>query len=79
MHQRIPTSESQTGSSGGYWHDRLGEYWESLDEWKALVAERGIERDLYKLGLCPTPSASPIPRPAKPEGPENIPGQSSAS
>jgi hypothetical protein len=48
------------------------EYWKALDEWKNLVTEREIERDLYKIGQAPTPPTSPIQRPSKPDNLEHI-------
>jgi hypothetical protein len=48
------------------------EYWKALDEWKTLITEREIERDLYKIGQAPTPPTTPIPRPSKPDNLEHV-------
>lgn len=51
-------------------------YWEDLDEWRSLVIEQEIDRDLYQHGFAPTPPTSPIPRPLKPKDLEDVGGNS---
>jgi hypothetical protein len=47
-------------------------HWKALDEWKDLVTEREIERDLYKIRQAPKPPTTSISRPNKPNNLEHI-------
>ncbi len=47
-------------------------YWKELDEWKDLMVEQEIDRELYQHDLAPTPPTTPIPRPRKPKDLENV-------
>jgi hypothetical protein len=51
-------------------------YWRELDEWKDLIVEQAIDRELYQHDLAPTPPTTPIPRPPKPKDLENVGGNS---
>jgi hypothetical protein len=51
-------------------------YWEELDEWKNLIVEEEIDRELHQNGMAPTPPTTPIPRPPKPEHLELVTGKS---
>ncbi len=47
-------------------------YWKDLDEWKDLMVEQEIDRELYQHDLAPTPPTTSIPRPRKPKDLENV-------
>ena len=55
---------------------RWEEYWAELDEWRVLMVEQEVERELYRIGQAPTPPTTPIPRPGKPGNLENVGGNS---
>lgn len=47
-------------------------YWKVLDEWRDLMVEQELDRELYQHDLAPTPPTTPIPRPPKPKDLENV-------
>jgi hypothetical protein len=47
-------------------------YWQALDEWKTILAGRALDRELCQNGWAPSPPASPVNRPRRPEGLEDI-------
>lgn len=55
---------------------RWEDYWKELDEWRDLVVEQEIDRELYQHGFAPTPPTTPVPRPVKPKDLENVGGNS---
>ena len=51
-------------------------YWRELDEWKNLMIEQEIDKELHANGHAPTPPTTPIPPPHKPDNLEKVGGNS---